>query len=237
MPRAVLFDLDDTLFDHQGGARAALQAVQACHTCFDRVRFEDLERAHSRVLEELHLEVMAGRVGLDDARRERFRRLLTRAGAEGTWEESDRAATAYRERYLATRRAIAGAAAVLRMVKARARVGIVSNNLLQEQQDKLRVCGLDTFIDVLVVSEEAGISKPDPGIFDLALDRLECEAADAVMIGDSWTADILGAAAAGIPAIWFNPLGVEPPDPRVPVLRSFEPPHAVMQMLFDADRD
>jgi putative hydrolase of the HAD superfamily len=237
MPRAVLFDLDDTLFDHLGGARAALEAVQACHGCLSAMPFAALEQAHGAVLEELHREVLAGRIALDDARRERFRRLLVAAGGDATWEAADAAARAYRDRYLETRSAVAGAAALLRAVKARARVGIVSNNLLAEQQDKLRVCGLEAWVDVLVVSEEAGVAKPDPAIFHLALGRLACEPRDAVMIGDSWAADIAGAAAAGIPAVWFNPAGLEPPDRAVPVLRSFHPPEPVLRLLFDADRD
>jgi putative hydrolase of the HAD superfamily len=237
MPRAVLFDLDDTLFDHHGGARAALEAVQACHACLTALPFPDLERAHAVALEELHQDVLAGRVALDDARRERFRRLLADAGGDATWEDADRAARAYRGRYLETRRAVAGAAALLQAVKARARVGIVSNNLLAEQQDKLKVCGLDTWVDVLVVSEEAGIAKPDPAIFRLALDRLQCAPAEAVMIGDSWPADVAGAGAAGIRAIWFNPAGLEPPDPGVPVIRALHPPDAVLRLVFDAHRD
>jgi putative hydrolase of the HAD superfamily len=237
MPRAVLFDLDDTLFDHHGGARAALEAVQACQACLTAIPFADLERAHARILEELHREVLAGRLALDDARRERFRRLMAGAGVEASWEAADGAARAYRDRYLAMRRAVAGAEALLRAVKARARVGIVSNNLLAEQQDKLQVCGLDAWVDALVVSEEAGVAKPDPDIFRIALERLGCEPHEAVMIGDSWAADIRGAAAAGIRAIWFNPAGLEPPDAGVPVVRSLAPPEPVLRLLFDAHRD
>ena len=51
------------------------------------------------------------------------------------------------------------------------------------------------------------MAKPDPRIFAIALERLGCAAADAVMIGDSWPADIEGARAAGVRAIWFNRSG------------------------------
>ena len=236
MVRAVLFDLDDTLFDHRGCARSALGAVHAAHTSLSALPFDEVDRVHTTVLEELHLEVLAGRVALDDARRERFRRLLAAAGGEATWDEADRAARAYRASYVAARRAIDGALALLPLVKARARVAIVSNNLLEEQQEKLRVCGLTPFVDALIVSEEAGVSKPDPAIFQLALDRIAAGAGEAVMIGDSWSADIVGARAAGIPAIWFNPSGASAPDPGVPVLRSLTPPEPVLSLVFDADR-
>ena len=70
------------------------------------------------------------------------------------------------------RRAVAGAASLVAAVRSRAKVGIVSNNMLQEQRDKLEFCGLSAHVDALIVSEEAGVSKPDPAIFRMALDAL-----------------------------------------------------------------
>ncbi len=239
MVRAVLFDLDDTLFDHRGCARDALEAVQASHPCFREIAFAELEQAHARFLEELHQDVMMGRVPLEVARNERFRRLFAAAGVTAADDLARLAASTYRARYAGARRAIAGAAALLPLVRARARIGIVSNNLLEEQREKLRVCGLDGFIDALVVSEEAGVSKPEPAIFALALERLGCAVAEAVMVGDSWPADIAGARASGIRAIWFNPHHDPVPDGEAAVsqLEALEPPDAVMRVIFDADRD
>jgi putative hydrolase of the HAD superfamily len=239
--RAVLFDLDDTLFDHRGCSQAALDAVQRCHETLATIPFADLERAHSRVLEELHPEVLAGRMPLEDARRERFRRLLGIAGL--TVEEAlvDRIAVTYRDRYRESRRAIRGAAALLRLVRQHARIGIVSNNLRDEQQQKLEVCGLDSLIDALVVSEEVGLSKPHPQMFSTALERLRCDPRHAAMVGDSWAADILGARAAGIRAIWFNPLGSPMPDTvdDVVQLTSLEPAETAMRVVLGlgADQD
>ena len=238
MTRVVLFDLDDTLFDHQGCAREALAAVQASEERFRDMPFASLERAHARFLEELHGDVMLGRVPLEMARVERFRRLLGAAGVPASEDLAAGLASTYRETYRAARRAVAGASALLAAVKRRARVGIVSNNLLDEQQDKLRTCGLDAFVDVLVVSEEAKVSKPDPAIFELALDRLRAQPAEAVMVGDSWPADIVGARAAGIRAIWFNPTGAPPPESRAEVaeLRMLEPVGPAIRMIFDTHR-
>ena len=238
MTRAVLFDLDDTLFDHQGCARAALAAVQASHEGFRAMPFETLERAHAGFLEELHGDVMLGHVPLEIARVERFRRLLGAAGVPASDELAAGIASTYRETYRTARRAVAGAPALLAAVRRRARVGIVSNNLLDEQQDKLRTCGLDAFVDALVVSEEAKVSKPHPAIFELALDRLHAQPAEAVMVGDSWSADIAGARAAGIRAIWFNPAGAVTPEPEtaIPELRAFEPVEHAIRIIFDTHR-
>jgi FMN phosphatase YigB (HAD superfamily) len=118
-------------------------------------------------------------------------------------------------------------------VKPYAKIGIVSNNVLDEQQEKLLVCGLGQFVDELVVSGEVGVSKPDSLIFHTALNRLRVTPNETVMVGDSWIADIEGARAAGIRAIWFNPSGSAPPYARAQVeqLQSFEPTHDVVKVI------
>jgi len=238
MIKAILFDLDDTLFDHQHCARTALEDVRSSHECFAPMTADALARAHAGILEELHQQVMVGRLDLDVARTERFRRLFATAGVDAPDSLASSAAATYRHRYLAERRASRGAAALLKKVRERARVGIVSNNLLEEQQDKLRCCDLDQYVDVLVVSEETGMSKPDPRIFQIALERLGCRPEEAVMIGDSWAADVIGAIAAGIRPIWFNP-GMRDADRDAPsgvaVIDTLEPTSEGLATIFGAD--
>ena len=239
MIKAVLFDLDDTLFDHRGCAREALTAVHGCHDRLRSMPFDALERAHARFLEELHADVMLGRMPLEKARVERFRRLLASLEVPSPEGLAARIATTYRDAYRTERRAVAGASPLLGAVKIHARIAIVSNNLLEEQQDKLRTCGLDEFVDALIVSEEAGSSKPDPAIFRLALDRLHALPGDAVMIGDSWAADVVGARAAGIRVVWFNPGRALAPagETAAPELRALEPVDAALRMILDPHRD
>ena len=231
--RAVLFDLDDTLFDHRHCARSALAGVRRLHTCFEAIEEAQLEAAHAGILEELHLEVLAGRLDIDAARIERFRRLYERAGIQPDDDLAVRTAHAYRDHYMQARAPIQGAIPLLEAVRRHAQVVVVSNNLLKEQQAKLRDCGLDRYVDVLVVSEEAGVSKPDPGIFTIALARARVAPGEAVMVGDSWANDIEGARRVGIPAIWFNRDGTPSPDPRVPTLHSLEPADEVLKRILD----
>jgi HAD superfamily hydrolase (TIGR01549 family) len=203
-PRVVLFDLDDTLFDHASAARAALRGVHGAHASFASRDFERFEVEHAVCLEDLHRRVIGGELTVDEARIERFRRLFAAAGLDADDTLLQQTAMSYRRAYLDARGPVAGAGALLAALKPHVRIGIVSNNILDEQQQKLRHLGFDGYIDALVVSEEAGVSKPDPAIFEVALRRLGAAPDDAVMVGDSWAADIEGACAAGIRAIWFN---------------------------------
>jgi FMN phosphatase YigB (HAD superfamily) len=87
-PKAVLFDLDDTLFDHRRSARAALTEVHRVHG--QGTDLDAFEREHTVSLEVMHVEVLAGRIGLDDARRERFRRVFTALGIAPSGADRDR---------------------------------------------------------------------------------------------------------------------------------------------------
>ena len=239
MIRAVLFDLDDTLFDHSYCARAALEGVRAAHACFCALPAATVESAHSRILEELHPDVVTGKLPLDDARIERFRRLFETAGVVADVPLAASAAAQYRRGYLESWRVVEGAIAVLSELRRRGvAAAIVSNNLLEEQRDKVRYCAIEPYIDALVVSGEIGISKPDPGIFEVALRRLGIGAEDAVMVGDSWAADVVGASAAGIRPIWFNRHNL--PTPASPtgvlVLQTLEPADEVASRIVNLDR-
>lgn len=234
--QAVLFDLDDTLFDHRRSSRAALAEVHRLHG--RGTGLDAFEREHTVSLEIMHLEVLAGRIGLDDARRERFRRVFSALGVSPSDADVDAAASAYRANYMTARRALDGAAELLLALRPHARIGIVTNNLLEEQRDKLEYCGLAEWVDVLIASEDVGVSKPDPGIFDLALERMGVTAADAVMVGDSWANDIAGAVNAGIRAIWFNPDRKPAPatPAAVPEIHSLTPAEDVLPVLLNAAR-
>jgi HAD superfamily hydrolase (TIGR01549 family) len=231
-PLTVLFDLDDTLFDHQASARQALRVVHASHPSFSRWPFDDFDRTHARFLEELHVHVLSGSIGIDDAREERFRRLFEAAGVEAEAARLTSTAASYRAAYLAARAPVPGAQSLLAALAPRVRIGIVSNNLLEEQRDKVRLCGFEPFVDALVVSEEEGVSKPDPEIFRRALARLQTSPDEAVMIGDSWTADIEGAIAAGIRAIWFTRASAPSPNSNIVTLTTFDPIEPVLEAIF-----
>jgi putative hydrolase of the HAD superfamily len=223
--RGVLFDMDDTLFDHN---KATVQATAALHDIeplFQAWAPEDLRRRHSEMLELIHQDVVNGRLQVDEARRERFRRLLLQASAaEPDLERAPALARRYRQEYEQGWCAVEGAGDLLAALKASGlRVGIVTNNIRAEQLLKLERCGLGGFIDVLVTSEDAGIAKPEPAIFDQALAALDLEAASTVMVGDVWDTDIAGALRAGVRPVWFNWRKLPPRDQPVDEIASFTP--------------
>ena len=75
---------------------------------------------------------------------------------------------------------------------------IISNGFREVQYYKFAHSGLQDCFAHTIISEEAGINKPQPEIFRIALERNKVQADEAIMIGDSYSSDIAGAKAAGI---------------------------------------
>ena len=230
--RAVLFDLDDTLFDNRRSVREGILALHRDDERLGRLRFVDFAAEHTRLLEEVHHEVVHGRLPIEEGYTQRFRRLFARFGLGATDREAAAAARRYRAGYREAHRALPGAVALLEGLRGRAVVGIVTNHVASEQNDKLRNAGLAPFIDFLVTSEEVGEPKPGAAIFLEALARAGCGPGEAVMVGDSFRADVLGARVAGIRAVWFNPDGAPPPsEGHDAEIRSLEPISTVLPVI------
>lgn len=70
------------------------------------------------------------------------------------------------------------------------------------QREKLAATDLLGHVDAVAISGEVGDGKPNPPVFEFALDELGVEAAAAVMVGDSLSRDMAGAAALGMATIW-----------------------------------
>ncbi|GGF14810.1 HAD family hydrolase [Hymenobacter cavernae] len=227
----VLFDLDDTLFDHAGTARAALAASTSNLPFASEIELDELYNRYSELLEEMHPLVLAGRYSYQEARQLRFQRLLAPYGALATEAEADEFAQFHYTHYRNLRQPITGALALLEALKPQYRIGIVTNNRTAEQEDKLRYLGMTHLIDALITSEDVGVTKPDPRIFQVAMQHLGAAPAETVMVGDNWTADVLGALAVSIRPVWLNRFGATRLSPDVEEITGFEPLTEVLRKI------
>ena len=227
-----LFDLDDTLFDHQYSRRCGLLSLQHTYPFLAQIPLETLIAEHERQLTASYDRVLDGTVSIQTNRLERFRRMFRECGVELSDAEAERAMHEYRRAYEAHRRAVPGVLPLVTHLKPRVRLGVVTNGLRTVQQEKLVVCQLEGLVDFLLTSEEAGVQKPDPRLFLLALERGHARSETTVVIGDSWALDVLGAHHAGIRSIWLN-RGQEPcPDARLSTeLSAFEPLENALKAL------
>lgn len=96
------------------------------------------------------------------------------------------------------------------------RLALLTNGAPAIQRLKLAGSGLADYFELVVVSGDLGVGKPDPSVFSYALDRLASTADRAVMIGNSLSADVAGARGVGIRAIWLNRVGEDRSPDLVP---------------------
>ncbi|EKB48933.1 YjjG family noncanonical pyrimidine nucleotidase [Cecembia lonarensis] len=82
---------------------------------------------------------------------------------------------------------------------------IISNGFNESQAKKMEASGLSPYFDLVVTSETTGHKKPDPRIFQYALNRLGIKNTDSMMIGDNPNSDILGAIQSQIDNVYFDP--------------------------------
>jgi putative hydrolase of the HAD superfamily len=197
--KAILFDLDDTLYDlrsyWRGRLKEALGDVLARYSHFDREELMRIAIAEKVYIEKLPAFLRAQ--GVDDE--------ALIAGAHEVFG---------RDWY--TRLALYDDAAhTLEALRPRFKLGLVTNGPSRTQRPKIEQFKLIEYLDLLVVSEEVGVAKPDPAIFRIAMKRLEIAPRETLFVGDSVEFDMRGALAAGLPFVWMNPRG-EPLPPDLP---------------------
>ncbi len=112
---------------------------------------------------------------------------------------------------------------------------VVTNGTVQQQERKLRHTGLDREVAGWVISEQAGIRKPDPEIFRFAAAQAGQSLDGAWMIGDSAEADISGARNAGLPGVWLHRARPWPLSAFQPGHTADSFPHAVQIVLAAGD--
>lgn len=102
-----------------------------------------------------------------------------------------------------------GALDVLEQLQKKYTLHMITNGFREVQHFKMRNSGLLPFFVTIADSESVGVKKPNPLIFEKALSDANCKAEAAIMIGDSYEADILGSIASGMQAIHFTVAGEE----------------------------
>ncbi|SRR5579883_1613168 len=113
-----------------------------------------------------------------------------------------------------------GAVNLLSALNGQYKMGIVTNGFTELQEARLNRTGLRDHFEIVVISEQIGVAKPNPRIFDHALSLMGDPLRKRVlMVGDTLETDILGGNKAGINTCWLNR---EKKSPIANILFDFE---------------
>ena len=191
MIRAVLFDLDGTLYDRDAVMSAL--AHEQFATFKDRLQGVDEGRFILKFIE------------VDEhgyaSRPDVYRRLSEEFGLDSglTFDLERHFWEAYARRCEISDDTWTTLQALRTAGK---RLGIITNGETAWQTRKLEGLGLGSFFDVVLISQAEGVKKPDAAIFQRALDRIGVAPGDAMFVGDHPEIDVRGAHDAGLVAVW-----------------------------------
>lgn len=209
IPKAILFDLDDTILSDDIVAEQAWK--ETCDIHANRIKPITSNQLFSVINSEriafwnnpVNLREGAWR-NLPQSRRIIVKSALSKLGYENEEIASDIVIT-YSDLKAKLVRLFPNAERTLTELKARGmRLALLTNGEAQSQRAKVEKIGLGAHFSVCLIEGELGFGKPDTRIFQLALDKLQVPATHAWMVGDRLEFDILGAQNTGIQGIWCD---------------------------------
>ena len=198
----VFFDLDHTLWDFDKNSALTFQKIFAINQIdIDLKEFLDvyvpLNLAYWKLYREEKIDKASLRFKrLDDA----FKELNVDIKARMIYKLSEDYIT-----YLTTfNHLFDGTWDILDYLKSKYKLHIITNGFKEVQHGKLNQANINHFFDTVTNSEMVGVKKPNPRIFNHALQVARAMPEYSIMIGDNYEADILGALNVGLDAICFN---------------------------------
>ena len=203
MIKAVIFDLDNTLYNFDAANEFGIRALAAYTEPvfgWDYPRMKDLyEESREKLTERM------GDVGSAHNRLLRFQNLLEEKKLP-LHPHALEMAKAYWRGVLDNMEPSPGAREIMEELRRMGiRIGLGTDMTAYMQYEKLIRLGLMEYMDFIVSSEEAGTDKPGNAFFMLCARKAGCLPGECLFIGDNIVRDYGGAAAAGMQARWFIP--------------------------------
>ena len=208
----IFFDLDHTIWDFDKNAEETLHELYGTYKLKDiglhsaDLFIETYTRHNHRLWAEYHL----GRISKDELREARFKSTFIELGVPPDMMPND-----FEDEYVklgpTKTNLFPHAHETLAYLQSKYTLHLISNGFKESTEIKVAGTNLSPYFQNIIISEVVGVNKPDPLIFQHAIDLAGTTKEESLMIGDSIEADIRGALAFGMDAIYFNPFNLEKP--------------------------
>lgn len=196
----IIIDADETLFDFKKSEKVSLESTMR------EFNQDYVEGYHLEIYKEINSaiwkELEKGLITQKELNDLRFQRLLERLKinmnaidfANAYIKHLSRASFLYESSF-----------DLIENLSRAYRLVILSNGLKEVQDNRLRKSAISRFFEAIIISEEVGLAKPDPAIFQLLFDHTNCtDKSKVLMVGDSLSSDIQGGINFGIDTCWYN---------------------------------
>jgi HAD superfamily hydrolase (TIGR01549 family) len=215
--KAIFFDLDDTLHDHLFPFSNAFKTTFPDY--YEQINIESVYKSFRDFSDLLWKNYSNNELTLQELRMNRI--ALAMKGF--TIHISNESASEFQTQYesgLKHLRLFPEVPELLVMIKNKGyEIGMITNGPVDHQLNKINSLGLTEFIprEMIFISDEVGIAKPNPGIFHHAGDKFNFAPKEFLYIGDSWHNDVVAPTEAGWRTIWFNHRKRQPGTDHRPV--------------------
>lgn len=198
--KTLLFDLDNTLLDFTESEHRSLTSLHTLYFENHLPKTAFLNSYHD-INQSLWRRVSYGQLTPTEVKTERFSRLVKKHQLAKT---ADTLANEYEALLCEHTDWLPGAQTAIDTLRKHYQIGIITNGLTRVQKEKCQYSGISDWCDCVIISEEIGIAKPNPAIFQHAFDQLDTHANACLMFGDSLHSDHQGAINTGMDFCWIT---------------------------------
>ena len=210
--KTIFFDVDGTLLDFKKAEDNAVEKLRIYMK--DSTGSEEFSHAYHEVNDRIWIELEQGLITGEELKLERFRRF---AAAKKHPAPPEDLADFYMDALGEGAFPLEGSGELLADLKGKYRLAIITNGLVKVQEARLDAMKYSEIFEVMVISEQEGVSKPGKEIFRRTAEKMGIALDDSVlMVGDSLSSDIGGGINAGIRTCWYNPGGWTNESPHKP---------------------
>ena len=198
--KTILLDVDNTLLDfHKAQRNALIGAFDLLGYPYDEALIDRYD-LHNK---EYWRKFERGEITREKLVIERFETFFDVENIDGDAIKCERA---YRETLGEQHDFIDGAKEALIYLSSKYEINLITNGLMKTQYSRLRLAGIDKYVNKIFISEEVGSRKPEREFFEYVFANLpDAEIDTSLVIGDSLSSDISGGVNYGISCLWFNP--------------------------------
>lgn len=203
----VFFDLDHTLWDFDKNSELTFETIfNKTHPAIETKVF--IEK-YMPINQECWKLYQYDKITHEELRYNRLRYSFDAINYSISDEEIDTIANDYIRFLPENNHLFDGTFEVLEYLNQKYNLHIITNGFADVQFKKINNSNIGSYFQTVTNSEMAGVKKPNPIIFDYALDLAKAKKENSIMIGDSLDSDVLGALDAGLDAIFFNESNIQ----------------------------
>lgn len=203
----IFFDLDHTLWDFEKNSQLAFARIFNAN--YPHVQLDDFIVAYMPINKACWELYQVDQMSHDELRYQRLKQSFDAMSVTISDAEIDQIAIDYIHYLPEFNHLFEGVHEVLDYLQTKYHLHVITNGFAQVQYRKMDQSKLTPYFKTITNSEMAGAKKPNPIIFEHALQVAEAQKSNSVMIGDSFEADVKGALDFGMQAVFFNPFQEE----------------------------